>query len=105
MSAKFIHALWWLVLAFCVENICKPYTNRVINTPMKLSLYIKNIGDEAAAALFNVEVRTAASWRLGERHPRPKKAREIVLLTGGDVSFADIYEPLDVGERASVAAS
>lgn len=65
---------------------------------MKLSLYIQNIGDEAAATLFSVEERTAASWRRGERHPRPKKAREIVMLTGGDVSYADIYQPFEVGE-------
>ena len=72
---------------------------------MKLSLYIQNIGDEAAATLFSVEERTAASWRRGERHPRPKKAREIVMLTGGDVSYADIYQPVDDLDCARVAAS
>lgn len=63
---------------------------------MKLSTYIENVGDAVAAELFGVEERTAASWRLHERSPRPAKAREIVTATKGKVSFADCYEEKEV---------
>ena len=58
---------------------------------MDLSTYIKNMGDMAAANLFGVSYWTARSWRLGTRHPRGEKAREIVLKTGGKVTFDSIY--------------
>ena len=58
---------------------------------MTLSEYIKHKGDAEAARILGIKIRTAASWRRGERMPRPEQARRIVSLTGGEVSLADIY--------------
>lgn len=58
-------------------------------TPFRAML--ESIGDQAAAARFSVSIRTARSWRLAEREPRPEQARAIVRLSRGRVSFADIY--------------
>lgn len=59
---------------------------------MKLSAFIKKVGDSAAADMFGVTKRAAESWRLLERTPRPEKAREIVKATKGKVSFSDCFE-------------
>lgn len=72
------------------------YTKRVEIKFMTLSDYIKEVGDAEAGRLFGVGERTAASWRRGERRPRPEKAREIVVATGGKVSFSDCYAPSSV---------
>lgn len=58
---------------------------------MKLSSYIEKHGDHECSIMFNVKVRTVASWRRGERFPRVDQARLIVDVTGGDVSFSDIF--------------
>lgn len=59
---------------------------------MKLSSYIKKVGDAEAALLFGVKKRVIESWRRVERSPRPEKARAIVVATKGKVSFAECYE-------------
>lgn len=59
---------------------------------MRLSEYIKKHGDERCADLFGVKARTVASWRRGERFPRPSQANRIIRLTDGAVSFDDIYK-------------
>lgn len=61
--------------------------------PMLLPDYITKLGDEAFADLVGIKGRTAASWRRRERFPRAMKAREIVKLTRGEVSFAEVYAP------------
>lgn len=66
---------------------------------MTLSEFISEAGDDAAASLFNVSERTAASWRRGERSPRTEKAREIEQATDGRVTFSECFE------RPSVAAA
>src|SRR5690554_1818601 len=58
---------------------------------MTLPEYIEQVGDAAAARLFRVKPRTAMAWRLGERHPRPAKAAEIVRVLGGAVTFEGCY--------------
>ena len=58
---------------------------------MNLKSFIEQIGDEQAAILFGVKPRTTASWRRGERLPRPAQAARIVRQTGGKVSFEEIY--------------
>lgn len=58
---------------------------------MTLVEFITQHGDERCAELFEVEVRTVASWRRGERSPRPDKALEIVAKAGGQVSMDGIY--------------
>lgn len=61
-----------------------------------LSGFIAEIGDEAAAALFDVKLRTVASWRRGERFPRRDQALRIVDRSKshphGPVTFAGIYQ-------------
>lgn len=63
---------------------------------MRLTEYIKQVGDEAAAQLFEVKIRTAASWRRRERMPRPEQARRIVERS--PVTMDGIYE---LGEEAA----
>jgi hypothetical protein len=58
---------------------------------MTLPDYIAAVGDDRAARLFRVTERTAQSWRLGTRLPRPAKAVEIVKRTKGRVSLAGIF--------------
>lgn len=58
---------------------------------MTLSEFIQQIGDEAAASLFEVEERTAASWRRRERWPRKHKAKFIVEATKGVVDLAGVF--------------
>lgn len=58
---------------------------------MTLSEYIKLHGDEICAIAWGVKPRTTASWRRGERLPRPDQAHRIVKETCGAVSYAGIY--------------
>ena len=60
---------------------------------MRLNAYIETIGDAAAAELFGVKERTAASWRRGERLPRPEQAERIVSASRGRVTYSEIYSP------------
>ena len=61
---------------------------------MRLSEFITEIGDQAAAGLFDVSERCAASWRRGERKPRPNEAANVVKKSNGKVSYEDIYAPV-----------
>lgn len=56
---------------------------------MRLSDYIKRVGDARAARLFGVKVRTAAAWRRGERMPRKEHAA--VIVRKSPVTYAGIY--------------
>lgn len=59
---------------------------------MEFKKYIEKHGDAKCAELFKVKPRTVASWRRGERYPRPEQANEIVLLTNGEVTMNCIYQ-------------
>lgn len=52
--------------------------------------YLHQLGDEKASRLFGVARRTAQSWRLGERKPRPDQAKAIIDKT--PLTYASIYE-------------
>lgn len=58
---------------------------------MDLPQYITQIGDQAAATLFGVPIRTVRGWRWRQRLPRAKTANLIVEKTGGKVTHAGIY--------------
>lgn len=58
---------------------------------MELTEYIELIGDEKAAAIWKVKPRTAQSWRLRERTPRPEQAEAIVATS--PVTYEGIYGP------------
>lgn len=53
--------------------------------------FIERIGDNAAAELFGVKVRTIESWRRRERFPRVEQARVIVTRTRNEVDYAGIF--------------
>lgn len=65
------------------------------NPSMNLSLYISLVGDEAAAEMFGIRARTAMSYRLGERKPRPEVAQKIIDKTNGKVDWQGIYAPTE----------
>lgn len=71
------------------ESDCGTYTNRVISSPMTLVEFIEQEGDARAAKLFRVKPRTAKSWRLGDRTPRPKQAR--IIVEKSPVTMQEIY--------------
>lgn len=55
--------------------------------------FIAALGDDKAAELFEVKVRTVQSWRRRERYPRADQARRIVAAAGGQISYAGIFGP------------
>jgi hypothetical protein len=57
-----------------------------------LKEFIEEIGDERCAAICGVKVRTASSWRRGERSPRPPMARRLVAASGGKLSLEKLYQ-------------
>jgi hypothetical protein len=70
---------------------------------MELAVYIHCVGDEAAARLFGVAIRTASSWRRMERAPSPQQALNIVELSEGKVDWKGIYAPYARHRRRSSA--
>lgn len=66
--------------------------------------FIRRHGDAHCAALFDVKVRTVASWRRGENFPRARKAREIVDRTNGQVGMEDIYVATSLSADLETAA-
>lgn len=67
---------------------------------LTLPEFIREIGDEKAAELFNVKVRTVQSWRRREAFPYPRNAQQIVAAAEGRVDFQGIYGPPDTGKAA-----
>jgi len=61
--------------------------------------FIEMVGDQAAADLFGVKKRTAQSWRLRSRFPRPEQSNRIVEKTAwhecGPVTHKGIYSMKD----------
>lgn len=72
---------------------------------MSLSLpdFIARLGDEKAAELFGVKLRTVQSWRRRERMPRAEQARRIICAADGEVSYAGIFGDLTPGTEEKVA--
>ena len=58
---------------------------------LSLPQFIESIGDEAAAQLFDAELRTVPSWRRRERLPRPEKAQRMVVAAEGQLTLDSIY--------------
>lgn len=75
----------------CKNTACVLHETCNDSVDMKLDQFIEEIGDEAAAKLFDVKPRTVASWRRGERKPRPDKAIEIVKTLRGKIPLEGIY--------------
>lgn len=68
---------------------------------MDLQTFIEAHGDERAAALFGVKERTTASWRRGERWPKPKSWRRIVEASERKVSVDDLIRGPKPAEQAA----
>lgn len=60
---------------------------------MDLPAFIRSIGVDSAALLFDEEPRTVKAWMYGERTPRPHKAHKIVKRSKGKVPYSGIYRP------------
>lgn len=60
-----------------------------------LPTFIRKIGVDKAAELFDEKPRTVMAWMYQERLPRPETAQKLVERSKGEVTFASIY-----GERA-----
>jgi hypothetical protein len=72
---------------------------------MRLTDYLKKIGDERAAEKFGVTRRRIESWRLGTRQPRPAMAQRIVAETDGLLTLDDIYAPAPPAANEGQAAN
>lgn len=65
---------------------------------MNLPSFIEQVGDEKAAKLFRVKIRTAKSWRLKERRPKDKHAEKVIKGSNGMLDYESIYSyPLKKG--------
>lgn len=58
---------------------------------MDLPTFIRTLGVDKAAELFEVKPRQVTAWMYGERKPRPKDALRIERATKGKVRFEEIY--------------
>lgn len=58
---------------------------------MDLPSFIRSLGVEKAAELFDESPRAVKGWMYGERTPRPKKAKKLVERSKGRVTLATIY--------------
>jgi len=58
---------------------------------MTLSEFIDRHGDSECASKWGISERAVASWRRGERTPRPDQAKRIIAASGGVLSWDAIY--------------
>lgn len=58
---------------------------------MTFQEYLADLGDARVATIYGVSVRTAESWRLGRRVPKPEMARQLVSHAHGLLTWDDIY--------------
>ena len=62
---------------------------------MTLKEYIIKRGEEPLAKEMGVSVDTVRSLRYGNREPRPKQAKKLILMTGYAMTWEDIYGPIE----------
>ena len=62
---------------------------------MTLKEYIIKRGEGPLAKEMGVSVDTVKSWRYGNRAPRPKQAKKLILMTGYAMTWEDIYGPIE----------
>ena len=78
-----------MLYVLCVFPVAKEHVSCILWFMKKLAEYIAEVGDEKAAAMFGVKTRTAKSWRLGDRYPRPEQAK--VIVENSPVTYEGIY--------------
>jgi hypothetical protein len=59
---------------------------------MSLSAFIRTIGVDKAAELFDEKPRTVMGWLYGERLPRPHTAKKLVERARGKLTMDGIYQ-------------
>ena len=62
---------------------------------MTLKEYIIKRGEGPLAKEMGVSVDTVKSWRYGNREPRPKQAKKLILMTGYAMTWEAIYGPIE----------
>lgn len=62
---------------------------------MKLKDFISKVGNETASKTFDVPIGTIKSWRHGVSIPKPERAKHIVKVSRGMISWEDIYGDLE----------
>lgn len=58
---------------------------------MDLRDYIEKHGIPACSEKWGVSARRVKSYRYGERQPKPRLAKVMVEMSGGELSLAEIY--------------
>ena len=58
---------------------------------MTLKEYIIKRGEYPLAKELGVSPDTVKSWRYGNREPRPRQAKKLILMTGYAMTWEDIY--------------
>lgn len=59
----------------------------------ELSTFIRSLGVDKAAELFEESPRAVKGWLYGERTPRKDTAQKIIKRSRGRVTLAGIYAP------------
>ena len=62
---------------------------------MTLKEYIIKRGEGPLAKDLGVSPDTVKSWRYGNREPRPRQAKKLILMTGYAMTWEDIYGPIE----------
>tara|TARA_B100001121_G_C18669827_1_gene613191 strand:- start:1492 stop:1686 length:195 start_codon:yes stop_codon:yes gene_type:complete len=58
---------------------------------MKFKNFIKNKGKTTVAQELGCSIHTVRSWYYGNRQPTIKQAKRIMLLSGEELSWEDLY--------------
>jgi|TARA_B100000886_G_C20425372_1_gene493695 DNA-binding transcriptional regulator YiaG len=61
---------------------------------MTLREFIKKRGELPIANDLGVSIDTVRSWRYGNREPRPKVAKKLIILSDQNLNWEDIYGSL-----------
>lgn len=61
---------------------------------MILREFIKKRGEMPIAKELGVSIDTVRSWRYGNREPRPKVAKKLIILSNDNLNWEDIYGSL-----------
>jgi hypothetical protein len=78
----------------CIDLLQKSTDREIIGVMESittLSEFIASLGDAVFADRYGTKERTAASWRRGERFPRPEQARTLIENSLGELTMDMIY--------------
>ena len=72
---------------------------------MNIVSYIEKMGVRKTAKTLDVSPQTVLQWKNLETTPRPMTAHKIIELTGGILSWEDIYKPYVMNQLTYVDPS